>query len=251
MTEKKSITRSNKERALAVLGEVYDIEVPLRNFLRDLSRKVDFIPEALVEVNSSSAAPHKRAGKDIEKVRGNLEKFIDGLTLTEMKIILEIKPACLIRAETLARLASESKDFTDYQNRVRQVMPPGTLLSVMGDLILAEKVDEAKFLKYLGELGELRNAAAHWKPVSEKNVARATELKDTLLSMIKLRVPSAIVQKLSGFQQQLNVLANALSVAQRTIASAIPDDGLKLDISPYDFGPKIPDELSVLGKDKK
>lgn len=214
MTEKKTGAVVDKKRSLAILGEVFDVETALRSILKNIAKKVGFIPEIIVEANTGTNVPHKRSQQDLRKVEKDVEKAIDDLTLFEIKEILAMEPANLVRPETITKIILESKDFSDAQRRVRALVPTGTLLSIISNLILAEKVNEEKFLKLLAELVGLRNAAAHWRPISQKNVDRAKELREEILSMLKFALPKISLSELSEFQTRLQSIFKATSIMQ-------------------------------------
>ncbi|MBR2600667.1 hypothetical protein IKE07_00805 [Candidatus Saccharibacteria bacterium] len=214
-TSKPDKAEINKKRSLLVLNEVFGVELALKSLLKNFARQVNYVPQAIVAVNNKSGVPHKKSSKNVRNVKEEIENFIDELTLNEIKMILEIEPAKTVDIDTFIEVIKESKDFDEANKKINDITPPDTLITILGNTMLAEKINEKKFLRHLGRVIELRNDASHLKPLSLKNIKEAKKLRGDLLAMIKPRVSDETKIVLS--QMQLDSLERAI----KTIFSSL------------------------------
>ncbi len=227
----------DKERSLEILGEVFDVEIALRRLLKDVTKHIDTVPEAIVEINTKTDKPHKRAKRDIDKVRKNVPDAIDNLTIGEIEQILKMEPAKLVHPEVMMDILVTSKDFSEAQRRMKNVAPPGTFLSLIGEYILVTKVSEKRFLKLLNEMVVLRNLAGHWHPVSQKNINSAKEIRKELLSMLRVKVPKTLEEQLSQLQLSssfTSAIESLQKMIQKMNTYKFPDFS-RIDLSPFVF----------------
>lgn len=199
----------------AVMNEAYAVETQMRKLLLHVSDLV----EGYYEYFAKTLAKDFAKKQDVIS-KDDLNPITSYLTFDEIIVILGLDLTSWdgqdLTANHLLELIQSEKDIDGIKKKLKNKIQKNTVWDRISDNVLEKKVPWDEIRKELNELKNLRNKAAHFQTLTQKDLVNAKKLSKTILETSKKRssLSARDFEKLR--RATYPQFAEALSSASRT-----------------------------------